>query len=64
MRASWETISTGLDQLWFTPFIKDESPQDRDNAINTFLKTNGWTWDEVLNEIAKEPINGPDPVCQ
>lgn len=62
MKASWETVSSGLDQLWFTPFSDCESPQDRADAIDTFLKANGWTWDEVLNEISKEPINGSSPV--
>ena len=62
MKASWETISTGLDQLWFTPFADCESPQDRADATENFLKSNGWTWDEVLDEIAKEPINGPDSI--
>jgi len=47
-RASWETISTGLDQLFFSPFTKGESPGDRAQAIETFLSANGWTWDEVL----------------
>lgn len=63
MKATWETISSGLDQLWFTPFVEDETPQDRADATENFLKSNGWTWDEVLNEISKDPINGPTPVC-
>lgn len=54
MKAKWETISTGLDQLWFTPFTDCETPQDRGDAIETFLKSNGWTWDEVLAEISKD----------
>ncbi len=62
MKASWETVSSGLDQLWFTPFGDCETPQDRADAIDTFLNANGWTWDEVLNEISKEPINGQSPV--
>jgi len=62
MKASWATISLGLDQLWFTPFAEDETPQDRADATENFLKANGWTWDEVLNEISKEPFNGSEPV--
>lgn len=62
MKASWETISIGLDQLWFTPFGDYEIPQDRADTINTFLNANGWNWDDVLNEISKEPINGQSPV--
>ena len=63
MKASWETISTGLDQLWFTPFTKHEEAQDRADAIDTFLQANGWNWDEVIEHIAKEPIDGSTPVC-
>jgi hypothetical protein len=54
MRSNWDTVNGGLDQLFFSPFVKDESPQDRAECIETFLKSNGWTWDEVLAKIAKE----------
>jgi len=62
MKASWATISSGLDQLWFTPFGDYETPQDRADATETFLKANGWTWDEVLKEISKDPDNGQPSV--
>lgn len=63
MKAPWETISIGLDQLWFTPLFDRESIYDRADAIENFLKANGWNWDEVLDYIAKEPLNGPEAVC-
>ena len=59
MKANWETVSVGLDQLFFNPFTDCETPQDRADAIETFLKANGWTWDEVLNEISKDTDGQP-----
>ncbi len=58
MKAKWETISIGLDQLWFSPLGDCETIQDRADAIDTFLSSNGWSWDEVLEYIAKEPLDG------
>lgn len=58
MKSKWETISAGLDQLWFSPLSDCETIEDRADAIESFLKLNGWTWDEVLNYIAKEPLDG------
>ncbi len=58
MKAPWQTISSGMDQLFFTPFLKEETAYDRAQAIESFLKANGWTWDEVLAVIEKEPIDG------
>jgi len=60
MKSPWETISTGLDQLWFSPLSDCETIQDRADAIDTFLKANGWTWDEVLNEIGKDSYGQPE----
>jgi len=53
-RLSWEMVKVGLDQLFFNPFCRDETPQDRADAIDQFLTVNGWTWDEVLEGIANE----------
>jgi hypothetical protein len=58
MKAPWETISSGLDQLFFTPFLAEESAFDRAQAIETFLSANGWDWDEVLKRIGEEPVDG------
>lgn len=48
MKAERATITSGLDQLFFSPLIEDESLQDRANAIESFLNQNGWTWDDYL----------------
>ena len=51
MQASYETISIGLDQLFFSPLVMDETPEDRSDAVETFLLSNGWTWDMVLDQM-------------
>lgn len=62
MKSSWEVISSGMDQLFFNPFHKGETAYDRAQAIETFLKANGWTWDEVLLMIEKEPVDGQSAI--
>lgn len=52
----------GLDQLWFTPLTDCETIQDRADAVDTFLNSNGWNWDEVLDYIAKEPLDGHNSI--
>ncbi len=56
MKASWETINSGLDQLFFTALVADEGPLDRAQAIDTYLVSNGWTWDEYINELSNEQM--------
>lgn len=56
-KVSWETISSGLDQLWFGPFLEDETVDSRAETIETFLQSNGWDWDMVLSEMGKESGN-------
>lgn len=51
---SWEMISIGLDQLWFTPLSESETIEDRSETIEKFLKSNHWTWDKVLDAMGKE----------
>jgi hypothetical protein len=51
-----------MDQLFFNPFHKEETAYDRAQAIETFLQANGWTWDEVLLVIEKEPVNGQSAI--
>lgn len=54
MKSSWQTISAGLDQLFFSPLIEDETLEDRAAVIDLFLITNGWNWDTVMAEMVKE----------
>lgn len=43
-----ETLRLCLDQLFFGDLIEDETPQDRADAIEVFLKSNNLTWDDVI----------------
>jgi hypothetical protein len=54
MKSPWTTITAGLDQLFFSPMIEEESLDDRATTIDNFLAANGWTWDDVIQEMAKE----------
>lgn len=56
MKLSWEAINSGLDQLFFTPLVVDEDALDRAKTIDTYLTTNGWTWDEYINELSNEQM--------
>jgi hypothetical protein len=40
-----------LDQLFFLSFTADETPEDRDAAINAYLSSVGADWDTVLDAI-------------
>lgn len=54
MKSSWQTISSGLDQLFFSSLVEDETIEDRSQTIDTFLISNGWSWDEVIAQMGKE----------
>lgn len=54
MRADYPSIVSGLDQLYFSPLLEDETLQERANTIEVFLVSNGWTWDEYLEELSNE----------
>lgn len=58
MRASYETIQSGLDQLFFSRLIDDETIEFRAEVIDTFLLANGWSWDQIIDEMEKK--NGQD----
>jgi hypothetical protein len=53
----YEFVSIQLDKLFFLPFASNETPEMRSIAIEAMLQAAGWTWDEVLNEIAKPEGN-------
>lgn len=58
MKTSWAVLQVGLDQLLFGSFIPGEEPEDRSKAIETFLSSNGWSWDNVLDSIIMD-----DTIC-
>ena|SRR5258706_2318117 len=53
-RLAWTTICYGLDQLYFSKLIPGETEKDRAQAIDRYIELNGWTWDQVVEEISKE----------
>jgi hypothetical protein len=58
MRADYKTIVSGLDQLYFSRLIEDETIESRRETIETFLLSNGWTWAQLLTHIEKEDEHG------
>lgn len=54
MKVSWDRLKIGLDQLFFTPLVRTESPESRARTVERFLKESGWSWDDVLNEVGRE----------
>lgn len=54
MKTNRATLDSGLDQLFFSPLVEGETVQDRADAIETFLKSNNATWDDVISISDKE----------
>lgn len=53
----YEFVSLELDKLFFLPFAENETAQMRADAIDAMLLVCGWTWDEVIAEMAKPEGN-------
>lgn len=49
----YSELSIELDKFFFLPFGADESPTMRADALDAYLLSVGWTWDDVLKEIQK-----------
>lgn len=47
-KAPYSQVSEQLDKFFFLPFKENETPDMRAEAIESYLKITGWTWDEVL----------------
>jgi hypothetical protein len=43
-----------LDKLFFSRIDSDQQAEERVDTIEAFLEACGWTWDEVLEEMANE----------
>ena len=52
-KVSYNELSIELDKFFFLPFGPDESPFMRAEALDAYLLSVGWTWDDVLKEIEK-----------
>jgi hypothetical protein len=53
-KAKYQDISLGLDQLYFGPVSNQLSTEDLATTVESFLQSNGWTWDEYLQKLAEE----------
>ena len=54
MRLSYQKVISMLDQLFFSSLIEDETAQNRAETIEVFLSTNGWDWNQIIEELSKE----------
>jgi len=54
MRITYEELNAGLDQLYALPMLKGESVEDRMNAIEEFVVSNGWDWNLLIDAIIAE----------
>lgn len=53
-KISYAELSIELDKFFFLPFGDDESPEMRAEALEAYLKSVNWTWDDVLNAIVNQ----------
>lgn len=56
MRMPYNQFSLVLDQLYILPLSAGETIHDRCFAIENCLKSNGWSWDEIINVLSEEKI--------
>jgi hypothetical protein len=52
MKVARSIVISGLDQLFFSPLIEDETLEDRADCIDNFLRMNGVSWDDILDQIS------------
>lgn len=48
-RQPYQVFLQGLDHLFFSSLLEGESPEDRAETIETYLKSNGFSWNDVIN---------------
>jgi hypothetical protein len=54
-KASYEAVLLGLDQLFMSEVLgKSMTTEERAEAIDTFLKSTGWDWDQVINHLVDD----------
>ena len=57
MKTSYKEASSNLDKLFFLPLSINETIDQRKIAIDAYLESVGWSWDDVLNQILKSDAN-------
>ncbi len=53
-RLPYSQLVIELDKLFFSRIDSDQQAEERVDTIEAFLEACGWTWDEVLEEMANE----------
>lgn len=56
-RLPFAIFAIGLDKLYFMPLAENEDVHMRCLAIDQYIDSNGWTWDDIIEEMAKPEIN-------
>lgn len=54
MRLSYSQLVLGLDRLYFGG---DYEAEPQALTVEAYLESNGWNWDDLLKEMAKEQWN-------
>jgi hypothetical protein len=55
-RLTFPQVASGLDQLYQMPLLEVETIHDRMHAIEAFLNGANWSWDQVIEEMAKPEV--------
>lgn len=54
MKIDYNALMSGLDQLYLLPFLEHETPNDRAQAIDNYLRMSGWDWNNIIERLTKE----------
>lgn len=57
MKISYKEVSFNLDKLFFLPLSINETIDQRRIAIDAYLESVNWSWDDVLHQILKSDAN-------
>lgn len=57
MKTSFAEVTAQLDRFFFLPLSENETPDSRALAIEAYLESVGWTWNEVIAEMSKSSEN-------
>lgn len=57
MKIPFKEINEQLDLLFFSPFHEDESVEMRAEKVEEYVRSSGWTWNELINRMADLEMN-------
>ena len=53
-KLSYAELNVGLDQLYMQELIPGEQIHDRMETVENYIRSNGWTYDEIISEMINE----------